>query len=75
MKWGFCNSYPSVLLPVRLLIFAPVGLLLVLGSALAILLAPGYLANPAKVPGVGVRWLRVWWAWVMGDITTWELIR
>jgi hypothetical protein len=65
----------KILVPIRLLIFAPVGLLLILGTALSILVAPGYLVNPTKVPGVGVRWLRVWWAWVMGDITTWELIK
>jgi len=65
----------KILVLIRLLIFAPVGLLLILGTALAALAAPGYFVNPAKVPGVGVRWLRVWWAWVMGDITTWQLIR
>lgn len=65
----------KILLPVRLAAFAAIAPLLILGTILATLVAPGYLANPAAAPRVGVRWLQVWWSWVVGDITTWELIK
>ena len=60
---------------IRFLIFLPLAPLVVLGSVLAMLLAPNYYVNPAAVPNVGVRWLRAWWSWVRGDITTWELVQ
>src|SRR5260370_25731398 len=53
-----CGRMSKILVPIRLLIFAPVGLLLILGTALSIMVAPGYLLNPPKFHGVGVRLLR-----------------
>jgi hypothetical protein len=49
--------------------------LLILGSALAAIVALPYQANPLKVPPVGAKWVRVWWSWVLGEISTYELIK
>jgi len=59
----------------RFAVFIPFAPLIVAGTLLAMLLAPGYWLNPSKAPGIGLRWLRNWWKWVSGEITTWELIK
>lgn len=63
---------------IRFLIFLLISPLIVLGTIGAILmgLRGGLmgLRDIASVPAVGLRWLRVWWQWVKGEITTWELI-
>ncbi len=49
--------------------------LVVAGTLLATLMAPRYWVKPTEVLSVGMRWLRTWWAWVTGKMSTWDFIR